>query len=179
MDFQQLVNAPAGMNELNGVDTFPPVNEWIQNNLNPTTLQIDYLLLHVFLELNVFFDAIQLTSRQKYAILRQGIHRPNDLTELGRSKKDVIYALKDFNTMNAASGRVNFGQAHYRKIWAMVYYVFDEQRRGRDPDPNAFDDDLVEEYLELCTLADEEADDSDDKDDDVKVPDLTDRNIIE
>eukprot|EP00957_Ditylum_brightwellii_P052398 3973990-Ditylum_brightwellii.AAC.1 len=60
-----------------------------------------------------------LTSKQKYAILRQGVTNVGEMELLGPGLNDIQSTLKVFNSLSDARGGVNFGATHYQKILAL------------------------------------------------------------
>ena len=61
--------APAGMAAL----TDRTAQDWISTHLQPNDAQMEYLFQHVYDDLDQVLTVCQLSNRQKYAVLRQGV----------------------------------------------------------------------------------------------------------
>ena len=164
--------APAGMDQF--VANPNLATEWLSAHFQPTEVQRTHLFEHVFPELNHVFDILQLFSRQKLVLLRQGLTSIADLPLLGRKTEDIRELLKGFNSLTEARGGAVFGAVHYARIFGAILWVRDCTRRGQDPVHGDLTPALLADYVEQGQF--------DRLEDDVEVPDppkLSENNFLE
>ena len=132
----------------------PVVNQdqalaWLEERLDPSANNIEFLLTYIFPELGPTLTTCGLSNRQQLAIVRQGITRLNQIHMLGRTFKDVRELLKSWTTLPRTRGGVIFGAVQYTNLYALIYWVQDKKRRGLDPLAFNFTPQILEEYVEL------------------------------
>ena len=141
--------APHGMDNLD----INPAQNWIAEHVHPNAEQMNHLLQHVYPAINQVLTICRLSSRQKYAVLRQGVVEIADMKLLGTSIEKVQNTLKHFNSLTEARGGVNFGALHYTRIFALAEYARDRTRRqGQQPDAVGFTQEVMDEYISKSQL---------------------------
>eukprot|EP00957_Ditylum_brightwellii_P163181 12425506-Ditylum_brightwellii.AAC.1 len=88
-----------------------------------------------------------LTSKQKYAVLRQDVMEIFDIDMLGPTLEDVRNTFKTFNLLSDSHGGVNFGAIHYQCILSLVIYAKDEKRCDQPADPAGFIANVMNGYI--------------------------------
>eukprot|EP00957_Ditylum_brightwellii_P096624 7359044-Ditylum_brightwellii.AAC.1 len=88
-----------------------------------------------------------LTSKQKYAVVRQGFMKTSDMDMLGPTLEDVRNMFKTFNSLRDLCGGVNFGAIHYQCIFSLVTYAKDKKCHDQPADPAGFTAGVMNGYI--------------------------------
>ena len=147
--------APAGMAALTNVTT----QDWISSHLQPNNKQMDHLFQHIYPHLNQVLNIFRLTSRQKYAVLWQGITSIADVHMLGAIVETICDNFKHLNSLTNAHGGTSFGAIHYTHIHALTEYICDWQCwHGQLPDPAGFTNMVMNEYIKRSGINEQAGD---------------------
>jgi hypothetical protein len=126
---------------------------------NPAnTLRIFQLCVAV----DTVFHVCALNTRQKLALLRQGINTIPKLQLLGTKQDDLFNKLKPSTSLPLNRGGCEFTIDAVTNLTALVLFYKDRKRFGQPLHPGAFGQAELNEYVERITEGDEKSDEEDD-----------------
>jgi hypothetical protein len=104
------------------------------------------------------FDVCALNARQKLALLWQGINTIPKLQLLGTKLDDLFNKLKPSTSLPLNRGSCEFTIDVITNLTALVLFYKDRKQFGQAPNPNAFGQAELNEYVDRITEGDEKTD---------------------
>jgi hypothetical protein len=111
---------------------------------SPTNTLVTF---QVCIAVTSIFDICALNARQKLALLHQGINTIPKLQLLGTKQDDLFNKLKPSTSLPLNCGSYEFTIDSVTNLTALVLFCEDHRQFGQTPNPNAFGQADLDEYV--------------------------------